>query len=167
MEPEHIITYEGPLSIQIISALAKFLQENINASEKVRDKLYRVFIELAQNVALYSFNRVALSNGTISGKGKVYIAENKNQLYCTTINEIQKEHGTILEANCTAINSSTKHDLRIKKNNLYKRSEFEATGAHIGLIMICIYAENPLSFEIINDKNTNKMYFKISATINK
>jgi hypothetical protein len=167
MEPEHTMTYEGPFSIQIISTLAKFSMESILASEQAREKLYRVFIELAQNVALYSFHRVKTSTGSFIGKGKVCITDEEHKLRCTTINEIQKEHGSVLNTNCTEINNTTLNNLRAKKRSLRKKAEFEDTGAHIGLIMICIYSENPLSYEIINDTNSDKMYFKISATINK
>jgi Family of unknown function (DUF6272) len=161
------MTYEGPFGIQIISVLAKFSQDNIDASEQAREKFYRIFIELAQNVALYSFNRVPLSNGTTIGQGKVYITEEKQEIQCVTINEIQKEHGAILDANCAEINQSNMYALRNKKRKLHRQAEFKDTGAHIGLIMISIYSGNPLQYEIINDTMNNKIYFKILATIYK
>jgi hypothetical protein len=167
MEQGNILTYEGPFGIQIISALAKFLRENCDASELTRVKLYKVFIELAQNVALYSLDKVKFFNNSDIGKGKVNVIEAGNNLYCTTINEIQKEHGYILNANCAEINKATKNELQIKKKKLHRLAEFEDTGAHVGLIMISFYSENPLSYEIINDKDTDKMYFKISAIIKK
>ena len=161
------MTYEGPFGIQIISGLAKFSQDNIDASEQVREKFYKIFIELTQNVALYSFDRVALSNGASIGQGKVYVTEEQQEIHCATINEIQKEHGPILDANCTDINQSNLYALRTKKKKLHRQAEFKDTGAHIGLIMISIYSGNTLQYEIINDEMTHKMYFKILATIYK
>ena len=69
------MNYDGPFIIQIISTFSKFLLENTVATEHVSKKLYRVFIELAQNVALYSSERVGLINGAFIGKGKVYLSE--------------------------------------------------------------------------------------------
>ncbi len=161
------ITYEGPFGIQIISVLAKFSQDNIDATDQVRGKFYKIFIELAQNVALYSFDRVVLSNGTSIGQGKVYVTEEQQKIHCTTINEIQKDHAPILDANCADINQSSIFALRTKKKKLHRQAEFKDTGAHIGLIMISIYSGNTLEYEIITDETTNKMYFKILATIHK
>jgi hypothetical protein len=160
------MNYDGPFIIQIISTFAKFLLENTVATERISKKLYRVFIELAQNVALYSFERVALINGTFIGKGKVYILENVNTFKCITINRIQKEHAAILTRNCTEINATPAEALRAKRRGLYKLANFQDTGAHIGLIMICTYSANPIEFEII-EKEEGEIYFKIAATINK
>ena len=57
--------------------------------------------------------------------------------------------------------------LRAKKKKLHRQAEFKDTGAHIGLIMISIYSGNTLQYEIIKDEITNKIYFKILATIYK
>jgi hypothetical protein len=161
------ITYEGPFGIKIISALAQFSNENIDAPEQARKKFYRIFIELAQNIALYSYNRAILSDGSTIGQGKAFITEGEHDIKCGTLNEILKDHGAILDANCAEINKSSIFALRTKKKKLHRQAEFKDTGAHIGLIMISIYSGNPLEYEIITDVKTNKMYFKIIATINK
>lgn len=161
-----LFSYSGPFYIQIISALAKYLSEDSIASEIVRKKFYRVFIELAQNVALYSFDREKLSNETTVGSGKIFVIEKQNEFKCITINRIQKEHVPILIKNCSEINATPLNGLRIKKKNLYKLSNSQDTGAHIGIIMIYTYSENPIDFEII-EKEGGLFYFKISATINK
>src|ERR1035437_6081684 len=114
------ITYEGPFGIQLISVLAKFSQDNIDATDQVRGKFYKIFIELVQNVALYSFDKVVLSNGTSVGQGKVFITEETEEIKCATINEIQKEHGPILDANCADINQSNIYALRTKKKKLHR-----------------------------------------------
>jgi hypothetical protein len=158
------LNYDGPFTIQVISIFAKLL-ENVLASENVKRKLYRIFIELAQNLALYSSNRVQLAEGSEIGKGEVLITENTCNFKCTTINSVLKDQASFLMKNCSEINSTSTDLLRAKKKNLYKSANVEDTGAHIGLIMISIYSENPIGFEIIENKG--KLYFKISATINK
>lgn len=160
------MTYDGPFIIQVISTFAKFLLENTVVTQHVSKKLYRVFIELAQNVALYSFERVELINGTFIGKGNVYITENTNSFQCTTINRIQEEHAPILIRNCTEINATPMKILRNKRRELFRLANFQDTGAHIGLIMIFIYSKNPIEFEIIR-KAKDEIYFRIVATISK
>jgi hypothetical protein len=160
------MSYDGPFIIQIIATFAKFLLENTASTAQVSKKLYRVFIELAQNVSLYSLERIDLINGSSIGKGQVTILENKNEFKCITINRIQKEHVPVLIRNCTEINATPMEVLRVKKRDLFRVAKFQDTGAHIGLIMIYIFSANPIEFEIIENKN-GELYFKIAATISK
>jgi hypothetical protein len=160
------LSYEGPFSIQIISSLARIVLENIPASESARQKLYRVFIELAQNVGLYSYDRMDIANNHSPdiGIGKICVVDNFDHFQCFTVNKIANEHGEILRNNCMEINNSTMHDLRIKKKALRKMAGFKDTGAHIGLIMIYINSGNPLGCEVF-EESTDYKYFKICATI--
>jgi hypothetical protein len=160
------LDYEGPFNIQIISTLATFLSAQTIAPITVRKKLYRIFIELAQNVALYSFERVMLINGSEVGRGNVYVADLPNEFKCFTINRIKKEHAPILIKNCTEINTSPSIALKAKKNSLRKLAYIQDTGAHIGLIMVRLYSGNLIGFEII-DKKGKEIYLKITVTINK
>lgn len=159
------MSYDGPFIIQIISTFAKYLLENTAATKHVSKKLYRVFIELAQNVALYSLERAELISGSHIGKGKVLISENNNEFKCITINKIQNEHAPILIRNCSEINATPIEILRIKKRDLFRAAKFQDTGAHIGLIMIYIFSSNPIEFEVFEE--ADEMYFKIVATISK
>lgn len=157
--------YEGPFIIQIIFTFAKFLLENTVVTKRVSKKLFRVFIELAQNVSLYSVEREEFINGSYIGKGKVYIMEYDHFFKCITINKIQKEHVEKLITNCTIINASTMEALRTKKKELYKIAKFQDTSAHIGLIMLHVYSTNPIEFEFIEENGDT--YFKIAVVINK
>jgi len=161
------LLYDGPFSIEIISTLAKSLQENIIATDYVKKKLYRVFIELTQNVALYSFDKVLLATGASIGKGKTIVQITNDTIICTTTNKILKEHSDILINNCLNINKSNPDDLREEKKTLRKMSTIKDTRAHIGLIMVSIYSGNDLNYEVINENTTGSTYFKISATIHK
>jgi hypothetical protein len=160
------IEYEGPFMIQVISTFAKYLLENIAITESANKKLHKVFIELAQNVALYSLDRVHLASGATIGKGKIYITENSDNYKCITINRIQQEHAGLLVHNCNEINHTPYETLRNKKKYLCKTANSKESGAHIGLIMIYMYSGNKINFRIIK-KAENEVYFKITATINK
>ena len=161
-----LLDYTGPFGIQIISGFAKFMTDNTHASEAVRKKLYSVFIELAQNVALYSAERFAMTNEINVGVGQVNISTYPGTIKCYTVNRILREHANTLVKNCQEINSSTPDILKERKLNLHKLANSQDTGAHIGLIMIYTYSGNPLSFQLIEQDDGN-MYFKIMAVINK
>lgn len=157
--------YEGPFIIQIIFTFAKYLLEHTVATASVSKKLFRVFIELAQNVSFYSLDREAFVNGTFIGKGKVFIMEYETVFKCITINKIHKEHGPVLMKHCMEINASSMEILRAKKKELYKLAKFQDTSAHIGLIMLYIYSTNPVEFELFDEGEHT--YFQIAALINK
>lgn len=159
--------YDGPFNMQVISTLAKSLLENSTAPEPAKMKLYRVFIELTQNLAQYSYQQVMLVNGETAGKGKVIITDEEQHFTCTTINKVRQEHCSILEKNCHDINNSSVKQLKEKKRSLRKMSDFNDTGAHIGLIMISLYSGNPLKYEILYDDTCAEYYFRITATIQK
>lgn len=163
LDEDPYLSFEGPFNIEIISTLAKFLSEGPVASVHVRKKLCKVFIELVQNVAKYSFNRIQMHNGFWVGTGKVFVLNDPDTFKCGTINKIQVEHAPILVKNCTEINHSDRQTLRERKNNLRRLASIKDTGAHIGLIMISLYSENQLDFEIIEDNND--LYFKLIATL--
>ncbi len=160
------LSYEGPFNILIISGIARFLSDLTIGTPAERKKIYRVFIELTQNVAMYSFDRVSLLNDTAIGQGVLYLLNLEDEFQCITINRIQPEHASVLLRNCEEINATPIDELRIKKKELYRMSTFQDTGAHIGLIMIFLYSEHLLNFEIIEEEN-NISYFKIIATIKK
>lgn len=147
--------------------MGKFMVENINSTYATRMKLYRVYIELAQNVFLYSAERANHQNNYETGVGSLIVKESDSVYTCTTLNKILGIHADILSYNCSNINVCSEDELKKKKTVLRKSSKFHELGAHIGLIMIKLYSGNPLQFQIIDDNNLNTKFFEISATINK
>jgi hypothetical protein len=162
-----LMSYNGPFSMRIISNMGKYLTDNVIAVELAKIRLYKVFIELTQNVALYSADRHQQLNGSPLGIGSVIIQNHTNSFRCTTINEIAEEHQNILITYCNSINTSTIQDLKVKKEKLRKESTYEDSGAHIGLIMVSLYSGNPVEVDVITNPDTNKKYFSITAIINK
>ena len=153
--------------MRIISTLAKYITRDVLAPGVSKMRFYRVFIELTQNVALYSDERHLLPDVTSIGSGYIFIQSNKTFFKCTTINRIRAEHQQILIDNCSKINDSSEDELKIRKERLRKESLFRETGAHIGLITVCLRSCNPLDSEIIHDNETGSKYFSITTTINK
>jgi hypothetical protein len=161
-----LLQYRGPMGIQVISGLAKFLAEYSPCSENVRKKVYRVFIELVQNVSLYSAEQFPAENGPYIGVGQVFVYDCDSHFRCVTINRILKEHAAILFENCNAINLSSRQSLKERKKNLHKLANAQDSGAHIGLIMIYTYSGNPLEVEIL-EEHASEYFFKIATCINK
>jgi hypothetical protein len=162
-----LISYYGPFSMRVISNIGKYLIECENTKEIAKMRLYRILIELSQNVALYSFNRQLITNQSTLGVGTIKITSNNEHYRCQTLNKIMPEHQDILVRNCREINSSTESELKKRKMILRNESSLRDNNAHIGLITLYLYSGNPLEFDVLNDNESNSLYFSINATINK
>ena len=164
--PIKIFTYDGLFNMRIISSLGKYLAEYLEASFDIRMSIYRVFIEICQNVALYSEDRVKQENESTVGVGTVVIDSNDQFFRCTSRNRIKSEHGEILMSYCEQINSASSNDLIKLKERLRRDSSIKDNGAHIGLISIRLFSKNKLTFTIDRDFNNND-FFTISSIISK
>lgn len=160
-----VFSYEGPFNMRIISSLGKYLAEYLETGFETRMSLYRVFIEICQNVALYSINRINQDNNSTVGIGKVLIESDQNYYYCTTQNAIQDDHAKILKNYCEEINSLETNDLIKFKEKLRRESSIRDNGAHIGLISIRLFSKNKL--KIVFDKINNQSVFIITSLIEK
>lgn len=158
-----VFSYEGPFNMRIISSLGKYLAEYLDASFETRMSLYRVFIEISQNVALYSEDRVKQELENTVGVGKVIIETDGKSYYCSTNNRIRPEHVDILVNYCQQINEATTNDLIKLKEKLRRESSIKDNGAHIGLISIRLFSKNILDVSITRENNNT--YFTISSTI--
>jgi hypothetical protein len=161
------MSYHGPFSMPIISALGKYLTDNLQAPEIVKMRLYKVFIELTQNVALYSSNRIWSDDYESIGIGSLEVFNHENCIQCTTFNQVLPEHGIILEKNCNQINQLNESGLKREKEKLRKEASMHDTGAHIGLISMKLISRNPLDFKIISKPEAGEIYFHISTQIQK
>jgi hypothetical protein len=160
-------TYEGPFNMRIISCLGKYLTDFIDTSYEARMSMYRVFIEICQNVSLYSIDRVWQNKKSTVGYGKLLITESDTHLTCYTINKILDDHATILKQNCENLNKLSNNDLIELKEKLRRESSIEDFGAHIGLISIRQFSKNTLKYEFVDKPEINSKYFAITATIKK
>jgi len=158
------MSFEGPFNMRIISSAGRYFIENLSDAYETRISLYRVFIEICQNVALYSAERFRQSNNNTLGIGKFVIEEKEDGYICSTSNVIQPEHQDKLCKYCEDLNNSNTDELINLKSTLRHQSSLVATGAHIGLISIKLYSKNRLNYYFQKSQNT---IFNISAFISK
>jgi hypothetical protein len=138
----------------------------INNDSKIVSKIYKVFIELTQNVSYYSAESKEINQGLYSGIGWFSLDEFEEYYKFTTANLILKEHAPILHKNCNEINTMNEFELRELKRKTRGQAKIRDIGAHIGLIHTGLITGNSLEFNIdeIDDKYS---YFTISAKLDK
>lgn len=162
----NIICYHGTINIELISFTSNFMKQQINSNSQIVSKIYKVFIELAQNVSYYSAEQFDSSRPFGSGRGWFKVDEDTEYYIISTGNKILKEHGHILVKNSEEINSLSEDDLRELKRKTRGQSAIKDIGAHIGLIQTGLITSNKIEINVENIDNTFS-FFTISARVNK
>jgi hypothetical protein len=162
----NIICYHGTINIDLISFASNYMKQQINTNNNVISKIYKVFIELTQNVSYYSADQHDARRTFGSGKGWFKIDECDEYFIISTGNKILKEHGNVLVKNSSEINSMNEENLRELKRKTRSQAGIRDIGAHIGLIQTGLITSNTIS---VNVKELDNIYsyFTISAKVNK
>ena len=166
--PKNVMSYHGPMNIELISFMANFLKDMVVADRKVIKRLFKVFIELTQNVSYYSAQvRECLNKSEARrGVGWFYINENSETFTIATGNLIANQHAPVLQKNCVEINKLSEEELRDLKRRTRMESDIRDIGAHIGLIHTGLISGNKLNAKItpVDDEHS---FFTIEILIKK
>lgn len=163
---EHMMSFKGPLTVSLVSFMGNHLKNIIKDDHTVIKKLFRVFIELTQNVCYYSAEVVEIEEGLRSGVGWFEIKQNDRNFNISTGNLIYKEDGYKLQKNCEEINSLNEIQLRELKRKTRGQAMIRDIGAHIGLIQTSLISNNKLMYRI-SELSEKHSLFTISVNINK
>ena len=69
------ISYTGVFDSQILSVIAKNIEFSLSENPVVNKKMFKIFIELAQNISFYSLEQTVNCDGGSSGYGTLTIQE--------------------------------------------------------------------------------------------
>jgi len=164
--PEVKMEYHGPFFIEIISILGMQIKRQTQAYKTARSKLFKLYLELSQNVANYSEDRFLLRGNQSVGVGRLVLKHSETTFCFATENLVKKSDAIILYERCKLLNQSKPEDLRELKREMRRLDPGIKYGARIGLIQAVLISNNPLAFTI---KTIDKQYslFTIAITIDK
>lgn len=163
---DNLLSYHGPINIDLVSFMSNYIKNHIEASSHVVSKIYKVLIELMQNVSYYSANQFSSLRSFGSGIGMFRIDEGDDHFKICTGNVILKEHGPILMKNISEINELTEENLRKLKRRTRSQASIRDIGAHIGLIQTGLITGNKIELSI-NTYDEKHAFFTICAKVNK
>lgn len=162
-----VFTYEGPFFIDLLTILGNYLKMMTHHHPTIQKKIFRVFVELSQNVSNYSEEYIRMDQQQKrTGIGELRIAEDKDGFLLSTKNMVRKKDGNVLSQRCEIINNSSSDHLKDLKRELRKSSSGYKLGARIGLIQASLITQNPLDYNLI-EKNKDFSYFKLTVKFNK
>jgi hypothetical protein len=161
-----LLIYQGVLTVNLISILGNHIRLLPDHDTLVMQRIFKVFIELSQNVSYYSYDMVEIKPGVKCGSGWISIQESDQYYRVTTGNAIKPEHGPKLEEYCNEINALDEEALRALKRKTRAQAMLRDTNAQIGLIQTGIISDSKLDFEISSNQDDSH-FFRITATINR
>jgi len=161
-----IVSYKGPFDKNAMGLIGNYIRGIISLNPRASKKVFKVFIELAQNIAHYSAEKNIIGDYIGAGVGSLVIVDFPDHYLLVTGNLIKNENiGPVIDK-CELINTLDKEGLRKLKREQLKQNDRTRTGADIGLIQLAITSDNPLDIEVKPiDKKCS--FFTIRVKINK
>jgi len=160
-----LISFKGPFDKHILAIIGNYIEVMLGKNPKAGKKIFKIFIELAQNIAFYSAEgRENMSADT--GIGTLVIGEFDDHYSFIAGNAVKAEDVVEIIEKSEIINSLDRNGLREYKREQRKLPQGSKGSAHIGLIQVALTAASPLDIEVtpIDEKHS---FFTISVNIEK
>ena len=159
-----IASYAGPFDYDVLTLLAENIEKTLWQNKSLGRKFFRIFIELSQNIALYSSDRTTIK-GKNFGSGTMIIMDSNDYFIFTAGNVVSKQQKVQLEERANLINSLDRLGLRELKRKYRKRGNEFGSG-NIGLIQIALLSKNQLDVKFYPVED-DFYFFLISVKIQK
>ncbi len=158
-----VSSYLGPFDKFTLISLGKSLQNSVTESYTQSKKIFKIFLELASNIAYYSMEK---EDG--SGSGVIVINDVDDKIVINAGNVIDGESKDMIEKKCDLINSLNREELRKLKRLLLRMPAFNENSGNIGLVQIALLSNNPIKYLFIPLNEEKNLYFYIVAvSVNK
>jgi hypothetical protein len=160
-----VVSYIGPFDGQILSLLASNIEDSLWDDPKRGKKFFKIFIELSQNIYLYSKEKtVGLDKS--AGVGLILIKEYDDYFQFITGNLVDYKDYVKLTDKCDQIISKSRDELREFKRQQRSLSRSASDGGNIGIIQSTILSGYPpqYTFQKIDDDN---YFYILSIRIDK
>lgn len=161
-----IISYNGPFDAQVLSVIAENIEYSLSNNPRVSKKLFKIFIELAQNISYYSAERKKNDEGNLYGVGILMLREFADHYSFSTGNLIEKKHILPVIQKCETINILDRQKLRQYKRKLRNMPSGVPGGGNIGLVQVALTADYPLEYSVVPVDDENSFYI-LNVRVNK
>ncbi|UCH93571.1 MAG: SiaB family protein kinase [Candidatus Aminicenantes bacterium] len=155
-----VLDFQGAISQDMVVGMAELLKNKFSQElgrANIVKKLFSIFIEMAQNIAIYSAERVYLDDRHRDvGAGIIMVTE-KNKIYqITSGNLVKKDSIPKIIEHCRTINHMDKEKLKqFYKAQIKSSREKGKKGAGVGLIDMARKSGNPILYEVTPVDNIN------------
>lgn len=155
--------YKGVFNSKVLSVLGKYILQGIDNGSVVSEKLFKIFIELSQNISFYSAEK---SNDELKeGLGIISISYEDNHYLLSAGNIIDNSDMVKLTDKLKLIETLDRQGLRDLRRQRRHLERGDKGTANVGLIQVALTSENPLNFNFkrINDEYS---FYSLLVTVN-
>jgi len=160
-----VASYVGPIDGDILTLLAENLESTLWQNETLRRRFFKIFIELSQNIALYSLER-SRTKGKENGEGTLIISDYGDYFLFSAGNVVSNSTKNILAERSKTINSLDRLGLRALKRK-YRKIGNQKGGGNIGLVQVALLSKNPLEVSFFPTLNNEQSFYLVSVKIEK
>lgn len=160
-----VTSYVGPIDDEILTLLAENLEATLWQNETLRRRFFKIFIELSQNIALYSIER-SVTKGKENGEGALIISDYGDHFVFSAGNVVNNSIKDKLSERAKTINSLDRLGLRSLKRQLRNVGN-KRGGGNIGLVQVALLSKNPVEVNFFPTLKENQSFYLISVKIEK
>ena len=161
-----VASYIGPFDSEVLTMLGENVETSLWKDKYKGRKFFKIFIELAQNISLYSATSSSGIKEKDFGQGTLLINEFENHFMFSAGNIVEKEKINFLANKCKLINSLDRDGLRELRRKLRKQTH-EQGGGNIGLVQVALISRYPLAYQFVPFEKGNKFFYIIGVKIDK
>jgi len=161
-----LMSYKGVFSYPVIVELSQHIRYDIKLATNLKEKLFSIFVELAQNVSSYSQEQVNLAqNQRSAGIGSFHLLESSDFIYINTTNPINKEQLDRLRERIEKINELDRKGLRSLKMDFRQQAiNSRFNSGNVGLVEVALKSGNPIEARTVS---SGSYMISITAKLNK
>jgi hypothetical protein len=150
-----VLDFQGAMSQDMLVGMAELIKlKNVGTTKNpsLIKKVFSVFVEMAQNIAHYSTERVYLDGNPCDsgiGAGIIVVMETNKHFTVTSGNLVANETIPNILAHCEIINKMDKEELKFfYKKQIKATREKWKRGAGVGLIDMARKSGNPIQYRV-------------------
>lgn len=157
-----VLDFQGAISQDMLVGMAELIKNKLSqefGKSNIVKKIFSVFVEMAQNIAFYSQERVIMSNqeGSV-GAGIIVLTEGEGSIFTITSgNLVKKDSVPLIIKHCRKINGMDREELKhFYKEQIRLKREKGKRGAGVGLIDIARRSGHAIQYGVtsVDEKNS-------------
>lgn len=161
-----LVLYKGPLDTNILVSVGTYIRNLSKNDTALNKRIFTVFMEMAENISLYSAEFERFEGSKRSGIGTFVVREDDSFYYFHSGNVVYNIDIIPIIDKCGIINSLDRESLRDFKRRQRNLPHGDKGGANIGLIQIALTSNNPLDIQL-TPIDEERSFFSICVQIDK
>ncbi len=162
-----LVSFKGAVSQDILTEFGTMIKSSLSAETKT-NRIFAVFVELAQNILHYSAEKESNSIGT-AGVGIILLKEKQDRFFLSSGNMVDNQSVEKIKAKCEKVNGMNKDQLKAFHQELIRGDRPKdgiSRGAGLGIVDIARKCDSPIDC-IVNPVDNITSFLTLSVSFKK